>query len=348
MSTKDDCSETSPGAPEAGTTKEEEADSSVGSTSVLPSPGTIAQEPEETENPLPEKVVMMDELSFVEAMDDSSAIDSNEESKRNDSSVAAQWKKARCAATGGLVTALGLVLIPAPLPVGAIVTAYGVSILAQEFEGVKEVYDNTKKSLEGSLENLADSLHDKDSEEDGVAQEDKEKKLSVQCNKVECRSEGEAQANETTEAKAAVKEGSTEKDTTSAETTPISEATPNNNDDRHELQDTLGRQEQTFMEGAGKAWKLHTRNVKQVTRRFINSQVLPALRKDSKMEASTSSVSCEATETASIIGNSNENDINVPDSTTSITSSSESSTDDSDEYLQDNGVVIAPEAVAAS
>ena len=304
---------------------------------------------------------------------------SNEEEKTSDTeSAAAKWNKARVAVTGGLVTAVGLVMIPAPLPVGAIITAYGVSILAQEFDGAQVALENSKKALEEGFEKLADSLHKDDGEEsvtevkDGDCktveeaatkamedqpQEEKEQELPTEA--ISCSSPV-TEEKEVTELTA---EEVTTKETTSAELAPLT------ND--QELEDILLNEEQSFREGAGKVWDLHTRNMRKVTSRFITTKLLPALRDvnigASPADETKSVISIGVTNNTSafpsasayvesskvlddVISVNDTASSMVPMSTTSIASSSESSSSDESSNESDNVFVEVdfPTQVAAT
>ena len=251
-------------------------------------------------------------------------------------SVDQYWKKARVAATGGLVTAVGLVLIPAPVPVGAIVTAYGMSILAQEFEGAQAALDNTKHALEGGLEKLAESLHDKEAEQvgegaDASVHQQEEEEEQQQPSETSCPLPEEENPSDPASTEPTAKELS-KNDTDTAPAEP-------------ELEDILLDEKQTFLEGAGKVWNLHTRNVRKVTRRFITNTMLPALRQV-EIEAATAVETAAANpEKVLDIPSVDDNDsIAVPMSTASIASSSDSSSESDNDDVE----VVLPVQIASS
>ena len=307
------------------------------------------------------------------------ATDNNSNEKEEPSvseSAAAKWNKARVAVTGGLVTAVRLVMIPAPLPVGAIITAYGVSILAQEFDGAQVALENGKKALEGGFEKLADSLHKDEGEEEVAEVEGGDNKTAETTTKTsedqpkdgeeqELPSEEATCSSPVTEEKKIAeltKEEETTKETSDAEIAPPTKD--------QELEDILLDETQSFREGAGKVWNLHTRNMRKVTSRFITNKLLPALR-DVNIEAppadESKSVSIGVTNNTSafpsatayvesskvldnVASDTDTASMTVPMSTTSIASSSESSSSDESTNEPDNDLVevVFPTQIAAT
>lgn len=280
----------------------------------------------------------------------------------------AYWKKARVAATGGIVTAIGLVLIPAPVPVGAIVTAYGVSILATEFEGAQSAMDSAKKTVEGSFEKLAKSLDDDTGKNKVVSNEEAKAEAGAVNDEakdvtIEQQQEASSSLPPTAVAVADVSDEPAKGEDATEEESSIVEndntdsppaTTTASTTEESELEDIILDEKQTFMQGAGKVWGLHTRNMRKVTHRFITNTVLPGLRdmdlKRQQQQEAEPTKATEATTTTTTapmpatkvllvdtiaMGSSAASDMDsmaVPESTVSIVSSDASSDSESDAF----------------
>ncbi|CAB9523015.1 expressed unknown protein [Seminavis robusta] len=80
--------------------------------------------------------------------DDSSA--QNDVAAADEAAAAAEssrFRKARVAITGGTLTAVGLVMIPLPIPMGFVVATAGMAHLGQEFPAAQRMLDHTKERV---------------------------------------------------------------------------------------------------------------------------------------------------------------------------------------------------------
>jgi len=279
-------------------------------------------------------------------------------------------KKAQVAFTGGAVTAIGLVLIPAPVPLGVIVTAYGMSILATEFEGAQDALEGAKSALEGGLESLGNSLNVKEEGDATTAEEGDENSVIEASEKeevVELLEEIDEKSKDFSEESECAKQ-----EEVSSTPQEIEEEAKNGTSSAQEAKDTDGKPEKeasSSLEQETEAeseketvdrlqelkeipkekgqgfWRSHTNNMRMASSQFILGKVLPALKsvnvkknKESESdEQSQVGTSVIAVKDASqeVPAMSDESCMSVPESSASITSIS--STDSSSS--EDGGII---------
>ena len=208
-------------------------------------------------------------------------------------SVSNYWRKAGTAVTGGAITAIGLVMIPAPTPCGCVVAAYGLSVLGREFEGPQRIVEGAKQKLEGGLDAWAKDWekdhHDSDDEEDEVKEKNDDEETQQKVDASSCESgDSLAQQSKKDDANS---ESSNNDEMLGAD---LNEGEADINEDETAAVYTRTRQEkirleqqqqkdnstpkQSSLDAWGKVWKSHTTNFRKGTSSFISNKILPALR----------------------------------------------------------------------
>lgn len=182
------------------------------------------------------------------------------------------WKKAGCAITGGAITAVGLVMIPAPTPCGCVVTAYGLSVLGREFEGAQRIVDVSKHTLEGGLESWAKDWG-RDQEDET---EDTQKQTEQDC-EIQNGSGDHIERQKQDEYSRIPNENGVSSNVGKEETVHTNET------EKCQQQEGPLLEKQTDTKGStlaewGKTWKCHSTNFRKGTSSFITKTILPALR----------------------------------------------------------------------
>jgi len=88
--------------------------------------------------------------------------------------VADTMRKAGVAVAGGTITAIGLIMIPLPTPMGCVVAGSGMALLGTEFEAANRIMANVQSSAEAARDKLIENVN-QTIEDDGIPEEEREK-----------------------------------------------------------------------------------------------------------------------------------------------------------------------------